>query len=63
MAIQKTSAFFLRAEEEARKFWLKSANAKTGLTPEYADYEENLMILMAIGPSLVMLIGRLQTLA
>lgn len=33
------SAFFLKSEEEARKFWLKSANAKTGLTPEYADYE------------------------
>ncbi len=33
------SAFFLKAEEEARKYWLKSANAKTGLTPEYADYD------------------------
>lgn len=31
--------FFLTAALESRRFLIKSADSKTGLTPEYADYE------------------------
>ena len=32
-------SFFLKAERQSRKFLLKSADKKTGMTPEYSDFE------------------------